>query len=188
MGGIWERLIRTVRKVLNVLLREHGSQLDHESFHTFLCEVEMIINSRPLTTISDDVKDCNALTPNHRLMAKDSPTTVPPGEFTRQDVFGRKRWKRIQHLSNLFWTRWKREYLPLLQERHKWTATHRYIQINDMVLVKDNTAQRFDWMLGRVVATEADGQGYVCAASVKTETSVLCRPISKLVLLLPKED
>ena len=49
MGGIWERQIRTTRKVLTILLHEHGSRLDDESFRTLLSEVEAIINSRPLT-------------------------------------------------------------------------------------------------------------------------------------------
>ena len=34
MGGIWERQIRTARKVLTVVLHEHGSRLDDESFRT----------------------------------------------------------------------------------------------------------------------------------------------------------
>ena len=53
-GGTWERTIRTVRKVLDGLLMEHGERLDLESLQTLMCEVEAIINSRPLTTTSSD--------------------------------------------------------------------------------------------------------------------------------------
>ena len=49
MGGSWERLIRTVRSVLSVLLQEHGSQLDDEALRTLMTEAENVINSRPLT-------------------------------------------------------------------------------------------------------------------------------------------
>ena len=47
MGGSWERLIRTVRSVLSVLLHEHGSQLDDEALRTLMTEAENVINSHP---------------------------------------------------------------------------------------------------------------------------------------------
>jgi len=49
MGGIWERLIRTVRSVLSGLLEDHAQQLDEESLRTLFTEAENIVNSRPLT-------------------------------------------------------------------------------------------------------------------------------------------
>ena len=49
MGGVWERQIRTVRSVLSPLLQNNGLQLDDESLRTFMCEVEAVINSCPLT-------------------------------------------------------------------------------------------------------------------------------------------
>ena len=52
MGGVWERQIRTARRILDTLLREHRSRLDDESLQTLMCEVESIMNSRPLTVIS----------------------------------------------------------------------------------------------------------------------------------------
>ena len=55
MGGIWERQIRSVRKVLNIILREQT--LDDERLSTLFCEVESIVNGRPLTVSSDDPND-----------------------------------------------------------------------------------------------------------------------------------
>ena len=54
-GGVWERQIRSIRNVMNGLIREHGSRLDEDSLRTFLCEAEYTINNRPLTvkTLSD---------------------------------------------------------------------------------------------------------------------------------------
>ncbi|KAK0152714.1 hypothetical protein N1851_005757 [Merluccius polli] len=62
-GGSWERLIRSVRKVLNSTLNVQS--LDEEGLHTVLCEVEAIINGRPITKASMDPYDLEALTPNH---------------------------------------------------------------------------------------------------------------------------
>lgn len=46
MGGIWERLIRTVRSVLAALLQESSTQLDDESLRTLMTEAENITYSR----------------------------------------------------------------------------------------------------------------------------------------------
>jgi len=48
-GGVWERQIRSIRNVMNDLIREHGSRLDEESLRTFLREAEYTINNRLLT-------------------------------------------------------------------------------------------------------------------------------------------
>ena len=137
-GGFYERLILSVRKVLYGLLTYRAITLDDESLHTILCEVEQILNSRPLTTSSDDINDLEALTPNHLLMDK-SNSTPPPGIFTSSDNYVRRQWRQAQHLTNLFWTRWTREYLPTLQVRQKWIRPHRNVAAGDVCLVKANT-------------------------------------------------
>ena len=64
MGGVWERQTRSVRKILAGILHENGEQLDDESFRTMLCEVEAIVNSRPLTFPSTDPNDLNPISPS----------------------------------------------------------------------------------------------------------------------------
>lgn len=46
-GGVWERSIRTTRKILNALLKQQT--LDDEALVTLMCEVESIINGRSIT-------------------------------------------------------------------------------------------------------------------------------------------
>ena len=70
MGGVWERQIRSVRKILAGILHENGEQLDDESFRTVLCEVEAIVNSRPLTFPSSDPNDLNPISPSNILTMK----------------------------------------------------------------------------------------------------------------------
>lgn len=188
MGGVWERQIRTVRRILATLLHEHTGRLDDESLHTLLCEVESIINSRPLTVISSDVKDPLPLSPSQILTMKTSVVLPPPGQFQHNDVYMRRRWRRVQYLCNLFWSRWKKEYLPTLQQRPKWNQPKRNMEVHDVVLIKDENVSRNDWSMGIIAKVEPDSKGFVRSAVVKTQTSELRRPVHKLVLLLAAED
>ena len=47
-GGVWERMIRTVRRVMLAVLNSN-TRLTEEILHTVLCEIECIVNSRPIT-------------------------------------------------------------------------------------------------------------------------------------------
>ena len=183
-GGVWERQIRTIRKVLNAVLREQT--LTDESLRTLLCEVEAVLNSKPLTTASSDSPDLQPLTPNDLLLLRGGP--VPDGVFNEQDNFVRRQWwKQVQHLSDVFWKRWVKEYLPLLQIRQKWNKTERNLAVGDVVLVADMNSPRCQWPLGRVTEVFPDQKGFVRSVMVRTAMSLLKRPISKPVLLLETE-
>ena len=77
----------------------------------------------------------------------------PPGHFQKEDVYTRKRWRRVQYLANQFWSKWKREYLANLQMRQKWNKKQRNIQVGDVVLLKEEYLVRSHWNLARVVET-----------------------------------
>ncbi len=180
-GGVWERCIRTVRKVLNAVMKEQV--IDDEGLSTLMCEVEAIVNSRPITKSSDDPNDLEALTPNHLLLSR-SGSRFPPGVFTSNDTYSRRRWRQIQHLANVFWRRWVKEYLPSLQQRQKWSNPARNFAINDIVLIVDDKVPRLSWPLGRIInVRQSQHDKRVRSVTVKTEHSVLDRPIDKLVLL-----
>lgn len=178
---MWERQIRSVRKILNSVVKQQA--LDEEGLQTLMCEVEAIINSRPLTRVSDDPNDLEPLTPNHLLLLKTKPL-IPPGVFDQKDTYSRRRWRQVQYMAELFWKRWTKEYLPDLQQRQKWLQPRRNVAVNDIVLVIDDSAPRSSWIMGRVIETIADSKGRVRQVQVKTSTNVLLRPITKLCLLL----
>ena len=110
-GGFWERLIRLIRKV--ILGLTHEQALTDDGLMTLLAEVESILNGRPLTRCSTDPRNLDSLTPNHLLLLKDQPS-LPPGDFAESDLYARRCWRQVKHLSNVFWQRWSREYLTLL--------------------------------------------------------------------------
>ena len=119
MAGVWERLIRTTKKLLRSLLMDQSTRLvTDETLSTLLCEVECIMNDRPITSNPTSIDDAPALTPNMLLTFQRRPS-VPPGTFEAPDVYS-KRWRRqAQHLANVFWRRWIDEYLPTLQTRQR---------------------------------------------------------------------
>ncbi|KAJ8018203.1 hypothetical protein HOLleu_43941 [Holothuria leucospilota] len=154
-GGVWESMIRVVRKVMNGVLKEQSIRLDDEGLATLMCEIENIVNQRPLTTISTHPKDIRPLTPNMLLTMRNS-SMMPPGVFDKKDIYVRRRWRQVQYLADLFWGRWRKEYLPLMQKRQKWFFPKRSMQIGDIVLVIDETLPRNSWLLGRVLETRVD--------------------------------
>ena len=82
MGGSWERMIKSVRSVLLVLLQEQGAQLDDEALRTLMTEAENVINSRPLTVDNlSDPASLEPITPNHLLTLKSQVVLPPPGRF-----------------------------------------------------------------------------------------------------------
>lgn len=179
-GGAWERLIRTIKKILYSITKEQA--LDDESLQTALCEVEAIMNSRPITTLSDDANDPEPLTPNHLLQMKGMPI-LPPGLFEKNDIYSRRRWKQVQYISDLFWKRWTREYLPLMQERQKWNEVKDNLKPGDIVLIIDENSPRNSWPMGRITDTFPDKEGQVRSVKIKTQNGLLERPITKLCFL-----
>ena len=108
MGGAWERQIRSVRSILSTLLHQTGQQLDDEMLRTIMCEVTAIINSRPLTVenLNDPTAPC-PLSPQNILTMKSEVILPPPGDFVKEDVYCRRRWRRAQYVLNEFWHRWR---------------------------------------------------------------------------------
>ncbi len=166
-GCVWELLIRSARQVLNSILYQQN--VDEEGLQTVFCEVEAILNNRPLCTVSSDPHDIEPLTPNHILLLKSQPI-LPPGIFSQSDSYARRRWKQVQYLSDLFWHRWTKEYLMVLQERQKWVKVRRNINTGDVVMVVDPNAPRGSWILGKVLTIEPDNKGLVRSVTLKTKT------------------
>ena len=161
--------------------------LTDDYLQTLFCEVEAIVNSRPITTASEDPDDLKPLTPNHLLLMKVQPV-LPPILTSKMDMYARRRWKQVQYLADLFWRRWTREYLPLLQKRQKWIQPKRNVQVGDVVVIVDDTQPRNSWQLGRILETMPDKRGFVRQVRLQTQTSILVRPISKICLLLEADN
>ena len=74
-------MIRSIRKILNVLLREQ--LVSYEKLNTFMVEVESILNSRPLVLICMDTTGEAPLTHNLLLLLRNSLETFTQEYFHR---------------------------------------------------------------------------------------------------------
>ena len=179
-GGVWERMIRTIRRVLVAILNS-TQHITDDVLHTALCEVEGIVNSRPITKLGDGIDDCDALSPNHILLLRQNPSFAW-GKFDDSDKY-RKKWRQVQLIAEQFWRRWTREYLHELQMRPKWQNVKPNLQVGYVVLMVDESRPRGHWPLGRVLEINTDRDGLVRSARLRTKDSVCLRPITKLVFL-----
>jgi len=182
MSGVWERPIISVRKAMKAVLGSPGALVGLETLRTVFAEVTSILNSRPLCPSSDDPNDLEPLTPNNFLLQRRN-LFVPPGVFAKEDLYSRKQWRHAQFIADCLWSRWMREYVPTLQQRPKWLVNKRNLPVNDLVLVVDNTVPRSRWLLERVTRVFPGEDLCVRRAEVRTKSSRLVRPVTKLCLL-----
>ena len=183
-GGV-ERQIRTFRKIWRSM--PFQQRVDDESLHTLFCEIETIMNSRPLTYVSTSSGDVEPLTPSHLLYLRGGVGPIP-GDYTESDTLSRRRWRHVQYLAQQLWYRWKREYLLSLQSRQKWTRESRNVRLGNIVLLADQEVPRGRWRMGRIVEAFPSQDGLVRKAQVKTGESTYLRPISKMVLVSSEAD
>ena len=127
---------------------------------------------------------------------KSKVVSPPPGEFSKPDIYSRKCWRRIQHIANEFWSRWKKEYLQSLQERQKWEGKRRNFKIGDIVAVYQNNVSRNHWPMARIIDPTSDKKGLVGSVLLRmgersgNENSKrkLERTIDKTVLIMGSDE
>lgn len=190
-GGVWERLIGVTRRVLDSMLLEiPPGSLTHEILTTFLAEASAIVNSRPLVPVSTDPEDPLPLSPSLILTHKPD-NTVDYIPTDGKDLL-RSQWRRVQHLADTFWKRWRTQYLQTLQNYRKWKQEKRNLVIGDVILLKDNSVTRNSWPLGRVVRVfpSTDGRvrkAEICVVYRDGHSTTFVRPVTELVVLIQNE-
>lgn len=179
-GGIWEAGVKSTKHHLR---RVMGNQVfTFEALATVLAQIEACLNSRPLTPLSDDPSDVNALTPGHFLIGEPlvQPLTkdlsdVPPNRL--------RLWSIVQRTTQAFWKRWHEEYLTTMQQRRKWFRAEPNIAVGDLVLLMNENMPPAKWLMARVIAIHTAEDGLVRSCTVRTATTELQRPVQKLCLL-----
>lgn len=200
-GGIFERMIQTTKRCLRKTIG--GASLTFEELLTIVTEVEMTVNSRPLSYVSsEDLEE--PLTPSHLLCGHRVLSLPDPASqedtldctATRDDLT-----RRMRHLSKVladFWKRWRSEYLLELRDMHRHFRPAKGvtsgISVGDIVVIHDENLPRGLWRLGKVEELMTGTDGNVRCATVKVAsrghgTRSIKRPLPRLYPLeLRSED
>ena len=184
-GGVWERLVRSCRKAMYAVLGNRS--VTEDVLSTTMCIVEQTMNARPLTSVSSDANDLEALTPNQFLLGNNN-ICLPNVPCAEEFVDHRKLFRQTQAYANLIWDRFRKEYLPTLNNRQKWrSTTNENLKEGDLVWLIEDSDKRGYYKLGRVVETMGGSDGVIRSTKVRTNAGVYKRPVVKLAPVLPNE-
>ena len=68
-----EALVNITKSYLKAVVKDR--LLHEDTLHMLLLQTESIVNSRPLTSVSDNIDDLESLRPTHFLIGRSSPNT-----------------------------------------------------------------------------------------------------------------
>ena len=119
MGDTMESLVKITKECLQAVLKE--SLVIEKTRHTFFVEIESIVNSRPSTPLTNDPNDTKSLKSNHFLVARASPDQRFIAT-TEKDINLSAKSKATLAMTDIFWKKWIKEYLPGLTKRQIWMS------------------------------------------------------------------
>ena len=194
--GAVERMVQLVKRGLVTKLANQS--WNEEVLETVTVKLEGILNSRPLTYVSTDIKDSRALTPNSFLLPLTSRELGPIAEV--DGVYLKKKWKQVNQILDSLWSFFVKEIVPTLHKNTMKEANvlRRNVQEGDVVALLEEK-HRGLWPLARVVRVVSDDKGVVRFADVVlinvkkdkkdfvAEMKLRNRHINKLMLLIPKD-
>lgn len=180
-GGLWEAAVKSTKYHLHRIVG--NAHLTFEEMQTVLCEIEAILNSRPLMPLSTDPNDLAYISPGHFLVGTPL-NSFPCSDLSEVNENRLVRWQRVEQLRQHFWRRWSTEYLNTLQERRKWKMNKGLqLKINQLVLLQQPGLAPLQWPVGRIQQIHTGQDGNVRAATVKTALNSFVRPLTKIAIL-----
>ncbi|XP_075159708.1 uncharacterized protein LOC142232883 [Haematobia irritans] len=144
MGGIWEAGVKSFKTHFRKVSQNY--KYTFEEFSTLLVRIEAVLNSRPLSPMTDDPHEILALTPGHFL--RGAPLIAFP-ESPLEEITFVDRWDKLKCLQHQFARRWKDEYLKELHRRHKWQNENEDVTVGQLVVVKDELLPPCEWRAPR---------------------------------------
>jgi hypothetical protein len=165
MGGFIERVVGLYKCSIKRVLGR--ARLDYQEFVTLICELNGMLNSRPISYVYDTVGEEDPITPS-KLWCGKNITMFPPfyeARFANYDPeICNKRLKYLDKVITHFWNRFTSEYLTSLSERHlsrNLPRDGRQPKVGEIVLVKNDKLQRGQWKIGRVIKVTPGPDGII---------------------------
>ncbi|KAF7635993.1 Integrase catalytic domain-containing protein [Meloidogyne graminicola] len=189
-GGIYERMIGLAKSCFK---RTLGKQiLPYDQLSTFVAEVEAVLNSRPITHVSDGEGAPLPLRPID---------FIQPGSILKLEPVGKKiarfehlppheqllsHWKGTLENLDALWSRWRKEYLVLLRDNSKWEhvaprlKTQAVPRVDDVVLVEEAMQPRNTWSLARIVKLNGEPGPIRSVRLLMPNGRITTRPINRI--------
>lgn len=152
-----------------------------------MIKIEALLNSRPLSSLSNDPNSFEALTPGHFLVGS-SLTTLPIRSGTDTRIPLTKRWKYVSKLTTEFWNRWNREHLAHLQLRNRWLHNKEQPQVGQLVLLLDKALLPGKWTMARIIEVIPGRDKLSRLVKLRTPNGECLRPITKISPLPIKHE
>ena len=144
-----------------------------------MCECEAILNSRPLTYLSEEPSDLVPLTPS--LFLQDQ-TEYWVEDIDQNDLTSlRKRAKHLHAVKGKLKTRFQKEYISILKQIGNTNQTP--LEVGDMVWIGSDNKKRVDWPLGKIIEIIKGRDGVSRVAKVRTKSGEIVRPFQRLFRL-----
>lgn len=147
MGGLWERGVGSIKHHLKRTIGDRV--LTYEELSTVLIQIEAILNSRPITPMTENPEDLDVLSPGHFLVGGALTAPIEPNILEVKENRLSK-WQLCTRMKQEFWNKWSNEYISNLQVRTKWKNEQENLKEGDMVLIKEENTAPLHWPVGRV--------------------------------------
>ncbi|XP_038119868.1 uncharacterized protein LOC119769976 [Culex quinquefasciatus] len=190
-GGLWESAVKSFKLLFKRTIGLHT--LLYDEFQTVLVQIEAILNSRPLTPLSNDPADFEALTPGHFLIQR--PLTAIPepnlDHIPENRLLRGSAWQTVQRYTQQLWKKWSNLYLSDLHNRTKWTKQKDNVAVGTMVLLKDENLPPLKWQLCAfpistreltAISVSSRCAQRTAAISVRSLRSAFCRSVTTFLL------
>ena len=183
-NGVFERMVGLVKERLYLSLK--SNKLSFLGLTTVLCEVEAVVNSRPLACLRTDPMAPTPITPGH-LMTGRLLTTIPDASVkTTENPTVLDRMRHQQALTRSFWSAFQRDYLTELQVRKTWKEQQDLSKLKDaVVLIKEvSMTTKAKWPMGVITQPIKGRDGLVRACEIRLANGKLIRrPVQSLALI-----
>ena len=177
-GGQFERLIGVFKSAFRKAAG--NGTLTWSELSDIVLDVEIATNGRPLSYLEDDV-EMPVLTPSSMLHLQ--PTQLPelsPHHLQETDL--RKRAKYLLRCKEAMWSRWSKEYVRSLRERHRRSGGKKtpHPSVGDVVIIQNESPNRHSWKLGIVDELIVGRDGIIRAAKMRAGKGVMERAVQHL--------
>lgn len=147
------------------------------------------LNSRSLAIQSEDPNDHVVVTPTQLINGYPLAVAPPVEPLLDREPLTNQHLRKIQYWHQNIWRQWQSDYINSLQCRGRWQEKQPNLQVDDIVLIKEDNLAPRHWIMGRVLEVHIGNNDLVRNATIKCGNgAILKRAVQKLCKLPVAQD